>query len=113
MATKLIHLSDDTLIEVEVSPGETRQISGGLPEKVSASFDQLRPVVVSLCRSLAGTMGAVAHDFHVEKTELEFGLSFEGEGNIFVTKAKAGANLVLKLTLTSERSEHDASKYSH
>lgn len=38
-------------------------------------------------------------DMHIERAEIELGLSFEGEGNIYVTKATASANLVVKLQL--------------
>lgn len=35
----------------------------------------------------------------IERAEIELGLSFEGEGNLYVTKSSAGANLKVKLSL--------------
>lgn len=35
----------------------------------------------------------------IEQAEVELGLSFEGEGNLFVTKSTLGANLKIKLIL--------------
>lgn len=36
---------------------------------------------------------------NIEQAEIELGLSFEGEGNLYITKSKAGASLTVKLTL--------------
>lgn len=102
MATKLIRLSDGTLVEVDVAPGEAAQIAGGAADKVASSLDQIQPIIAKVCRSLADTWAAVAEQVQIEKAEVEIGVSFEGEGNIFVTKAKAGANLVLTLTLSRQ-----------
>ena len=35
----------------------------------------------------------------IAETQIELGLSFEGEGNVYVTKATAGANLTITMTL--------------
>jgi hypothetical protein len=37
---------------------------------------------------------------NIEQAEIELGLSFKGEGNLYVTKSKLGANLTVKLVLT-------------
>jgi hypothetical protein len=35
----------------------------------------------------------------IEQAEIQIGFSFEGEGNLYVTKSKAGANLTVKMVL--------------
>lgn len=35
----------------------------------------------------------------VDAAEVELGLGFEAEGNLYITKAKGSANLVVRLTL--------------
>ncbi len=99
MATKLIELEDGTLIEVEVPEDEAQQISGGFADKVSASFDKIKPVLVKTCRPITEVWKEINKDMHIEQAEIELGLSFEGEGNLYVTKSKAGANLKIKLVL--------------
>ena len=99
MSTKLIRLADGTLVEAEVSPGEATQISGGAARRVESSLERVEPILTNVCRSIAKSWDAIT-DLHVEKVSVELGLSFEGEGNIFVSRAKAGANLVVTLTLT-------------
>ena len=103
MATKLIQLEDGTLIEVETTAEQVQQISGGLAEKVSATFDKIRPILVQTCRPIVAAWQEISQEMEIEKAEIELGLSFEGEGNLYVTKSKAGANLVVKLELKPKR----------
>lgn len=99
MATKLIELADGTLVEAEVDGSEARPISGGAADRVAASMDKIEPVLVNVCRPVARAWQAIGDGLQVESVEIELGLSFEGEGNIFVSKAKAGANLTVRLTV--------------
>jgi len=99
MATKLIELTDGTLVEAEVAADEARPISGGAADKVASALDRIEPLLVNVCRPVAAAWKAIGDELEVESVEIELGLSFEGEGNVFVSKAKAGANLVVKLTV--------------
>jgi len=99
MPTKLIKLADGTLIEAEASPGEVTQISGGGARRVESSLDRIQPILVKVCQPIAAIWDTVT-DLQVDQVNVELGLSFEGEGNLFVSKAKAGANLVVTLTLS-------------
>ena len=99
MATKLIELADGTLIEVEVPSDQAQQISGGFADKVSATFDKIHSILVKTCRPITAAWQEINQDLDIEQAEIELGLSFEGEGNLYVTKSKAGANLTIKLVL--------------
>ncbi len=99
MATKLIELEDGTLVEVEVPEDQAQQISGGLADKVSATVDKIKPVLVKVCQPITAAWKEISKDMEIEKAVVEVGLSFEGEGNLYVTKSKAGANLTITLEL--------------
>lgn len=99
MSTKLIQLEDDTLVEVEVPPDQAQPISGGLANRVNASFDKIKPVLLKTCQTLIGSLKEISENMPVERSEIELGLSFEAEGNLYVTKSKGGANLIIKLVL--------------
>lgn len=99
MATKLIRLEDGTLIEVDIPPDQAQQIAGGFAEKVNATFDKIRPILINTCRPIMAAWQEISQEMSIEQAEIELGLSFEGEGNLYVTKSKAGANLTVKLTL--------------
>lgn len=99
MPTKLIRLDDDLLVEVEVPANDAQPISGGMADKVASSMDKIGPVLRSVARSVAQEWAELAREVKVDHAELELGLSFEGEGNLFVTKSKASANLGIKIVL--------------
>lgn len=99
MATKLIRLEDNTLVEVEVTADQVQPISGGFADHVNATFDKIRPILINTCRPIASTWAELNQDMNIESAEVEIGFSFEAEGNLYVTKSKAGANLTVKLVL--------------
>jgi hypothetical protein len=99
MATRLIKLSDGILVEAEVDPQEATEIAGGSAKHVQASLEAVEPILVSVCRPIAKAWDSMTN-FHIEHVQVELSLSFEGEGNIFLTKARAGANLTVTMSLT-------------
>ena len=99
MATKLIELEDGLLVEVEVPEDQAQQISGGLADRVSSTFNKIRPLLVKTCRPVAAAWQELSREMEIEQAEVELGLSFEGEGNLYITKSTAGANLTVKLVL--------------
>ena len=99
MATKLIALQDGILVEVETTTDQAEQISGGMAEKVNSTLDKITPLLIKTCKPVTEAWKELKQDIHVEKMEIELGLSFEGEGNIYITKSKAGASLTIKLIL--------------
>lgn len=99
MASKLIQLEDGTLIEVEVPGDQVEEISGGYAKKVEASLDKIRPLLRSICRPFTETWKELNKEVRIEQAEVEIGLNFEGEGNLYITKAKTGANITVKLVM--------------
>jgi hypothetical protein len=99
MANKLIELEDGILVEVEVPEDQAKQISGSLADRVGTTFDKIRPVLVKTCRPIAAAWKEINQEMEIEQAEIQIGFSFEGEGNLYVTKSKAGANLTVKMTL--------------
>jgi hypothetical protein len=107
MATKLIKLADGTLVEAEVPDNEAEQISWNLAKKVNESFDRIEPLLVKVCKPIASAWDELNTEVQIEQAEVELGLSFEGEGNLYVTKATAGANLKVKLTFKPKRPQNE------
>jgi Trypsin-co-occurring domain 1 len=97
--TKLIELDDGLLVEVEAAPGEVREVSGGMAKRVTATFETLRSVLTTSCRSILGACDEIGEGTNVDHVEVELGLSFEAEGNIYITKATGGANLIVKFIM--------------
>ncbi len=99
MATKLIELEDGILIEVEAQEDEAQQISSRAAEAVSSSFSKIKPLLKKAVQPIAELWNELDQDVAIEAAEVTINFSFEGEGNIYVTKAKAGSNLSVKLIL--------------
>ena len=99
MATKLIELDDGTLVEIEVPGDQVQQISGGFADRVSSTFDKIQPILVKTCKPIAAAWKEINKEMNIEQAEVQLGLSFEGEGNLYITKSKANANLTVKLVL--------------
>ena len=103
MGTKLIELEDGTLVMVEVSEDEARQISGGAADKVAESFDQIKPLLKRACKPVSEIFKELNRDMEVDQAEISLGLGFEGEGRLFVVSGKGKANLNVKLTLKPKK----------
>ena len=99
MATKLIQLDDGTYIEVEVPEDKAHTISKRHADKVKASFEKIQPILENLGEPIAAAFRKLDSKLEVEQAEVEVGFSFEGEGDVYVTKAKAGATLNVKLVV--------------
>lgn len=97
MPSKLIELEDGTLVEVEARTDHSREISGGFAEKVNTGLDQVQPIISKTCRPILAMCRELAKDNEIESADVDLGFSFEAEGNIYLAKVKAGANIVIKL----------------
>ena len=110
MITKLIKLEDGTLVEVEVTPDQAQQISGGgvFAKKVKTNLAQIQPLIINTCKSVAtawkGVHQELSQDINIEKAEVELALSFEFGGDVYIAKSTAGANLKVKLILKPHNS---------
>ncbi len=99
MASKLIELEDGTLVEVEVPEDQAKQVVSSAADSVNTTFDKIKPILLKTCRPIAAAWQELNQEMHIKEAEIEIGFSFEGEGNIYVTRAKAGSNLKVKLVL--------------
>jgi hypothetical protein len=79
--TKLIRLADGTLVEVLASPGDVKEISGGLAEKVSTTFDKIDAVIVKVCRPILNACAELGKETNVDQAEVDMGISLDIEGN--------------------------------
>lgn len=112
MATKLIQLTDGTLIEVEANPDEVQQVAFSLATSVDKTIERVKPILIHACQPVIEAWNDLSRQVSIEQAEVELGLSFEGEGNVYITKAKAGANLTIRLAL-KQKPESDVPDGRH
>ena len=75
-----------------------------MAEKVDQTVDIIKPTLVKVCRPIIETWSELNQEMHIGQAEVELAFSFDVEGNLYITKAKAGANITVKLTLKPTQS---------
>jgi hypothetical protein len=107
--SKLIELEDGVLIEIDKPTGQVQEISGGAAGRIKdATIDRIKPIILKAAKPIAEVYKELSRDMEVRQTEVDLGLGFEAEGNLYITKAKGNANLVVKLTLVpKQESDND------
>jgi len=101
MPTKLIQLKDGIFVEVEAKAGEVQQVSSRAADKVAESISKIHDLILLSCAPVVSAWDELNKDFNIQQAEIELGISFEAEGNLYITKAKTNANLTIKLVLHS------------
>jgi len=94
---KLIELDDGTYIQVDALPGEPEEVAASLAERVSSSFEKLAPVLMGVCDPFIDIWRELNAKVSMQQAELEIGLAFEGEGNLYITRTTASANVTVRL----------------
>ncbi|MCO6457994.1 MAG: hypothetical protein J5I93_22040 [Pirellulaceae bacterium] len=95
--SKLIETSDGILIEVESDGGE--KCSAGTADKVEKGFNQISPLLRKACSAMREFWQEQTEGIDLQEVEIQFGLNFEGSGNVFIAQAKAGASLTVKAVM--------------
>jgi hypothetical protein len=103
MSSAIIVLKDGTRVEVDAEDKLAHEYASGILKKVDSRLDDVRPLLQSICESINGAFDEIRKSINIQTVDIELGLSFEGEGNIYITKAKAGANLAIKFRLNESR----------
>ena len=89
MGDQLIRLDGGILLEVNVPGDQPELISGGLARTVGSSLDGIRPILARACKPIMEAWKDLDQDLDVESAEIELGLSFEAEGNVYIAKAQS------------------------
>ena len=98
MPGKIIEV-DGVRVEVEEIDTGPKFTSADLGERLEPGLAQLKPILRRICTPVIDVWKELATTVTVKEADVEIGFSFEGEGNLYITKAKAGANLVVKIKL--------------
>jgi hypothetical protein len=101
MSKKLIELDNGLLMEVDIPQSEIEMISGGgdVVAKVESSMGTIEQMLLQSVQPVINAYNVLNQDIVLEKAEVEVGIGFSAEGNIFVAKGSANANLKVKLVL--------------
>jgi len=105
MSKKLIELENGLMMEVEVPESEIEMISGGddMVSKVQASMGTVETMLIQSVQPIINTYNTLNKEVTLERAEVEIGIGFSAEGNVFIAKGSASANLKVKLVLSPKK----------
>jgi hypothetical protein len=96
----LIQLNDGILVEIRES-GSGRQETAGrdfVDTTIENAVERVLPKLVgSIGKALKGLRETLDVPIKVSEAEVEFGLSFSMEGNLYVAKAKTEGTLAVRI----------------
>jgi hypothetical protein len=98
-ATSLVELIDGTLVEVDVPESRATPLSSGFARKVDADLERIRPILARFITPIIDSIDNLPNSDRIKRAELEFGLSFEAEGFIYVTRSRSDGNITIKLII--------------
>ena len=96
----LIRTGEGTLVEINVPSDMPAIFDARLARPVSFSLYSLNKIVGDIYRSVVSSIEDA--QINASQVEIEFGVAFESEGNIYVTKSRDESNINIKITLGSE-----------
>lgn len=105
MATKLIQLEDGLLVEAEVPEDQAEPMSGGAVDRVNETLDVIQPLLVKACKPITAAWKQLSEEAHIDYAQVTLGVSFTGEGSVYIAKATAGANLSVTLVVKPNLAE--------
>jgi len=106
MGKKLIGLENGLMMEVEASEDEIQMISGGSDEivtRVERSMGTVEKMLIQSVDPIVNAYNILNQDVILDSAEVEIGIGFSAEGNVFVAKGSANANLNVKLVLKPKK----------
>jgi hypothetical protein len=103
VATKLIELNDGILVEVQAQEGGYEALSSRLADRVTTSIDGIGALASKLCKQVGDSLKDLKHDVEIEHVEVALNLGFEAEGNIYIARLGADANVSVTFTIRQDR----------
>jgi len=95
--TSLVQLDDETLIEVSVPESRAISISSKYADKVKSSLSSIRPLMINVSKQITSSLNEIPTSARPTQAEIEFGISFDEEGSVYLTKLKTDSNFAIKL----------------
>lgn len=100
----LIKLEDGSLVEVQLPEYMTGEVSVGLAQPTLATLSDIEQLICSAAEPVARAAKRISQEQNVSVTaDVEVGLSLEAGGHPYITKDKAAANLVVKLSIQAKQ----------
>jgi hypothetical protein len=94
---QLIRFADGVLVEVAQNPNPIAPVSGKAADRMSQAFQAAAEVISGVLRAVVGSSARALRESGAGEAEIEFGVGFSIEGNIYVTKATGEGNITVRV----------------
>jgi hypothetical protein len=109
MNSGMIELADGIKVEVQLHGDQVREVSGSAAQKVASSVEDINPLILKVCRPLKALWSELDSDMNVEGIQVEFGVSFQLGGQIFIAQAAGAANVAVTISLAGRTRQSEPS----
>jgi hypothetical protein len=107
VSTKLIELEDGILVEVQTQEDGFEALSSRTADRVGATIDSIGPLIVKLCSPIGSALKDLKGLGEIDHVEVALSLGFEVEGNMYVARSKADANVSITFSITPEHGQRN------
>lgn len=105
MTAKFLELDKGVIVEIGGPLDERSEMHTATAEKVDTTLamvgSMLGRILEPIGKAIHGMKEALDTPVAVESAEVEIGVSFSAEGNLFIAKTTAEGNLTVKVTFKS------------
>jgi hypothetical protein len=102
MATRFLELDDGVIVEIGGPDDAREEMHTSTAERVDTTMEivgtMLRRILAPIGDAFNGLQQSLAVPIELSEAEVEIGLSFSAEGNLFVAKSKAEGTLHVKVS---------------
>lgn len=99
--SKIVRFADGVMVEIAASqtPGEPVSGTGKAVERAKQAFEAAAGVAGVALKAIVGSVRTAVREVSVAQAEVEFGVGFTVEGDIYITKVKGEANINIRVTI--------------
>jgi hypothetical protein len=95
-----VELQDGIWVQVETSEPQLRRIvDKGAEKRLESGIEMIRPILLKACAPVIDVWKELNREMAIGQAQIELGIGFSAEGNVFIASGKATANLTVRLTL--------------
>ena len=100
---QLIKFKEGITVEVAENPNRVQAVSGKAADKVASGFESATEVLSSIIKTVSRSIKKELEAAGVAEAELEFGVGFSIEGNIYITKTTGEGNLSVRMKVNGNK----------
>jgi hypothetical protein len=90
----IICFEDGVNVEIDATDAEQpRNAAAGSAAKIQRRFEAVLPTITAICTPLTNVWKELSKDVTMHEAEVELGISFDLEGNIYIAKSQVSTNL--------------------